>query len=189
MTITSEQDILDLIKNDLWMMDIINTASTLKLNDWCVCAGFVRSKIWDVILDFDKRTVLSDVDVIFHDVNVMDESEEKRFETILSDLHPGIPWSVKNQARMHQVNNIPPYVSSADAISKFPETATALGITLNPDGSLKLIAPHGIEDVVKLKIKPTPYFKSSEHLMKIFSNRVKTKNWESVWNGLKVELE
>ena len=37
----------------------------------------------------------------------------------------------KNQARMHVVNNMLPYSSSVDAISKFPETATALGVTLD----------------------------------------------------------
>ena len=56
---------------------------------------------------------------------------------------------------MHIVNNIPPYSSAVDAISKFPETATALGVKLDEENNVKLTAPHGIEDVVNMEVKPT----------------------------------
>ena len=51
---------------------------------------------------------------------------------------PTIPWSVKNQARMHIANNIPPYSSAVDAISKFPETATALGVKLDDENNVEI---------------------------------------------------
>ncbi|WP_251360287.1 nucleotidyltransferase family protein, partial [Staphylococcus aureus] len=60
-----------------------------------------------------------------------DEIYEQSLETKLMNIDATIPWSVKNQARMHVVNNMPPYSSSVNAISKFPETATALGVTLD----------------------------------------------------------
>ncbi len=37
--ITNEMDILNLIKEDKWMMDILEAASTLNLPDWWICAG------------------------------------------------------------------------------------------------------------------------------------------------------
>ena len=46
---------------------------------------------------------------------------------------------------MHVVNNMPPYSSSVNAISKFPETATALGVTLDELNNVILTAPCGIE--------------------------------------------
>ena len=63
---------------------------------------------------------------------------------------------------MHIVNNIPPYSSSVDAISKFPETATALGVKLDEGNNVILTAPHGIHDVVNLRVKPTPFFRASK---------------------------
>jgi uncharacterized protein len=189
MNLKTEEDIVRLIKDDEWMMAIIKTASTLGLKDWCICAGFVRSKIWDTIHGFKERTELEDIDVIFHDERFVDESMEKELEATLTQARKGIPWSVKNQARMHLVNKIPPYESSYDAISKFPETSTALGVTIDPNGKLRLIAPCGIHDATALIVKPTPYFKSSKQLMNIYKYRLETKNWKSIWPGLKVEID
>lgn len=76
---------------------------------------------------FKERTPISDIDVIYYDDGNTDELEEKKLEMRLRNILPDIPWSVKNEARMHVVNGIPPYSSSIDAISKFPETATSLG--------------------------------------------------------------
>lgn len=188
MKLTTEEDLIELIKNDGWMIDIINTASTLHLNDWCICAGFVRSKIWDTVHGYTERTELADIDVIYHDERFIDEGKEKKLEAYLTEVHGGVPWSVKNQARMHLVNQLPPYLSSSDAISKFPETSTALGVTIDDNGNLIIIAPYGIHDAVTLKLKPTPFFKSSKELMQIYKKRLETKNWKSTWPGLTVEI-
>lgn len=189
MNIENEEGILQLIKEDEWMMSIIRSAGTLELKDWCVCAGFVRSKIWDTVHGFEERTVLSDIDVIFYDHHKADESLEKEFEAYLVSVQKGIPWSVKNQARMHLINDLPPYTSTEDAIWKFPETTTALGVSMDKNGELRLIAPHGFQDAVELKIKPTPLFRSTKKLMEIFEKRLVSKNWSSRWPGVKVEID
>lgn len=45
MMIQNEKEIIQLIKEDEWMMDILRAVKSLHLPDWWVCAGFVRSKI------------------------------------------------------------------------------------------------------------------------------------------------
>ena len=65
--INSEEDIIRLVSEDEWMMDILRSAKSLNLPDWWVCAGFVRSKIWDVLHEFNDRTPLPDIDVIYFD--------------------------------------------------------------------------------------------------------------------------
>src|SRR5690625_2648685 len=140
------------------MMDVLNDVKKLQLPDWWVCAGFVRSKIWDVLHFFSERTPLPDIDVIYYDTADMSEFIEKELQNQLKEYNPTIPWSVKNQARMHHKNKVPPYSSSVDAISKFPETATALGVRIDVEEKLILTAPCGIHDVLNLQIKPTPYF-------------------------------
>jgi uncharacterized protein len=182
----TEKDILSIIQSDEWMMRILKTVQSLHLPDWWVCAGFVRSKIWDVLHGFTERSKLADVDVVYFDPTNTDEQVEKELEEILKSEQPDIPWSVKNQARMHVINNIPPYTSSVDAISKFPETVTALGIRLDENGQLILTAPYGIEDVIHLEVKPTPYFKETEELRQIYKHRVRTKKWESRWTKVKI---
>nr|WP_160155453.1 nucleotidyltransferase family protein [Geobacillus sp. TFV-3] len=181
-----DKDIIQLIKEDEWMMDILRAVKSLNLPDWWVCAGFVRSKIWDVLHDFKERTLIPDIDVIYFDDTNMEELEEKKLEIRLRNILPNIPWSVKNEARMHVVNNIPPYSSSVDAISKFPETATSLGVKLDEKDDIILVAPWGVDDVINLEVKPTPYFKESKELSKIYEERITKKNWKDIWYKVKV---
>ncbi len=186
MAITTEREIIALIQEDKWMMELLKSAKSLKLPDWWICAGFVRSKIWDVLHGFDERTTIPDIDVIYYDRTNSEKSMEKEYEEALKRLLPTIPWSVKNQARMHSVNNVSPYTSSIDAISRFPETATALGVKLDDRDNVILTAPHGIDDVVNLRVKPTPYFCEQKEQMKIYEERIREKNWRAVWD--KVEI-
>jgi hypothetical protein len=186
MIIATEREIITLIQEDKWMMELLTRAQSLKLPDWWICAGFVRSKIWDVLHGFEERTTIPDIDVIYYDRTNIEKSVEKENEEALKRLLPTIPWSVKNQARMHSVNNISPYTSSIDAISRFPETATALGVKLDEGNNVILSAPHGIEDVVKLRVKPTPSFYGQKEQMKIYEERIRDKNWRAVWNQVEI---
>ncbi len=184
--IKNEKEIIKLIEEDEWMMEIIRAAKELHLPDWWICAGFVRSKIWDTLHGFQERTAIPDVDVIYFDRSNMSELEEKKLERKLKEQFPNIPWSVKNQARMHTVNKLPPYLSSVDAISKFPETATALGVKIDDNEQLILTAPCGIEDVMNLQLKPTPHFAQSNDLKAIYEERIEKKNWKSIWKEIEV---
>ncbi|MGJ7912502.1 nucleotidyltransferase family protein [Neobacillus sp. LXY-1] len=182
----NEDDIISLITEDPWMMDILKTAKAVQLPDWWVCAGFVRSKIWDTLHNFSDRTPIPDIDLIYFNPSHIDELEEKKMEDRLKTLMPNTPWSVKNEARMHLKSNMPPYVSSVDAISKFTETATALGVTLDEKDNVILAAPCGISDVVNLQVKPTPFFTETKERIEIYETRLAKKNWKAIWNKLNV---
>lgn len=186
MNIHNEKDLLRLVQEDIWMMDILKTASSLHLPDWWVCAGFVRSKIWDAQHGYRERTPLADIDFIYFDSTDILEETEKHWEAELSSLYPGLPWSVKNQARMHTVNGVPPYASAIDGISKFPETATALGLSLNENNNLILAAPHGIADAVNMVIRPTPQVLQHSSLQAVYAQRILKKNWKALWPQLQV---
>ncbi|KAA0964947.1 nucleotidyltransferase family protein [Sporosarcina sp. ANT_H38] len=186
MIINNEEDIISSIGEDKWMMGLLKCAQSLNLPDWWICAGFVRSKIWDVQHGFDERTTIPDIDVIYYDRINIEKSVEKEYEEALKRLLPTIPWSVKNQARMHSINKISPYSSSVDAISKFPETATALGVKLDGRDNVILTAPHGIDDVVNFIVKPTPYFCEQKEQMKIYKERIRKKNWQVLWNKIEI---
>jgi uncharacterized protein len=182
----NKKDVINLFQSDKNIMKIIHTAGTLDLPDWWICAGFVRSNIWDRLHGFKERTMTPDVDVIYYDPANIDEDHEKELENELKCLMPEIPWSVKNQARMHVVNQIPPYTSSEDAISKFPETATALGVKLDREDKLVLTAPCGLEDVLNMEIKPTPFFTETKERAAIYEERLIKKNWAAKWPKVKV---
>ncbi|MGY0692127.1 nucleotidyltransferase family protein [Virgibacillus sp. FSP13] len=185
--ITDEQDVIQVIKEDPWMMEALHMVQSLKLPDWWICAGFIRSKIWDVLHEYRQRTAIQDVDVIYFDKENSNEAEEKQWENVLKKANPIYPWSVKNEARMHLVNRIPPYKSSEDAIAKFPETATSLGVKLDEEDNITLTAPHGISDVANMHVKPTPSFQEHPELMTIYYQRTNKKNWQFNWPKVTIE--
>ncbi|QSF45458.1 nucleotidyltransferase family protein [Paenibacillus tianjinensis] len=188
MRIHNEEELLRAVAEDRWMMGILATARSLELPDCWVCAGFVRSKVWDIQHGFTTRTPLGDVDVIYYDPSDIREEVEKALEAWLREADPSVPWSVKNQARMHVVNDLEPYSSATDGMSKFPETATALGLALTGQGEVILSAPHGLSDVLGLIVRPSPLFNAHLRLHRIYEERVAKKNWQSVWNQLQVIL-
>ncbi|AMA73400.1 MULTISPECIES: nucleotidyltransferase family protein [Aneurinibacillus] len=185
--IQSEQDIIELIKNDQLMMEILTLVKDLRLPDCWVCAGFIRSKVWDVLHGFKVATPLEDVDVVYFDSKNIDSSTEKKFEEKLRHMNPNINWSVKNQARMNIRNNDSPYKSSEDAISKFPETATAVGVQLDSENNVILTCPCGIEDLINLIVRPTEHFiRNADTKAEIYEERLQKKNWQEKWYKLNI---
>ena len=178
-----EQDILNLIRKDGWMMDILRVVQSLNLPDWMIGAGFVRNKIWDYLHKYEKRTPLNDIDVIYFDKENVDEKYEKIYEEKLREKLPNVNWSATNQARMRETDGDEPYLSSEDALSKWPETVTCVAVKLDENNDLILIAPHGIEDIVGLVVNPSPVFMKK---LGYYKERMKKKNWKSIWPKLKI---
>lgn len=176
-------DISSFIKNDPWMMEILRHVQTLNLPDWWIGAGFVRNKVWDELHGYKVRTPLNDIDVVYFDEKNVEENEEKRIEKALKHLMSDLPWSVKNQARMAIVRGDGPYKNAEDGLSRWIETATCIGVRLNETGSLRLTTPLGTYDLTHLILKPNPKALISS---KVFSERIKEKNWLTLWPKLKI---
>src|SRR3989338_2984476 len=175
----TEQDILNLVNADKWMMDILHIAEKLNLPDWAIGAGFIRNKVWDCLHGISRdRVDTAYIDLIYFDPNGNDESDDKKLSEQLKK-ETGLNWEIVNQIYAHKWNNLPPYESTKDAISKWPETATATGIKIE-NGQLKLIAPYGINDLVNLIVRPSPKFISIERVKK----RVGQKKWLEKWPKL-----
>ncbi|MGN4123807.1 nucleotidyltransferase family protein [Lysinibacillus sphaericus] len=181
----TEDDLKKLIKADTWMMDILKAVDKLQLPDCWVCAGVIRSKVWDTLHEYSDRTPIADIDVIYFDTWTTSETIEKQYEQQLRKYLPNEPWSVKNQARMHLINNSKPYQCSTDGIAHFPETPTAIGMRLNND-LLEMTAPYGINHLVAGIVSPTPYFQKNERMYEIYKQRIHNKQWKSTWPKLTI---
>ena len=111
------------------------------------------------------------------------EAKEKELEVILKKAKPGVPWSVKNQARMHSVNGDKPYVSSKDAIARWPELPTCVAVKLTEKGDLELIAPKRIGSLINLEVRMNPDYSGG---MSGYRERLAKKNWGARWPKLKI---
>ena len=179
----NEQDILNLIKEDEWMMKVLKIAEELNFPDWVIGAGFVRNKVWDYLHGFSNKKVdTNDIDLVYFDPQGNDKKTDKQLSQKLKE-QTGIDWEVRNQFYMHEKNGVPPYKSTEDALSCWPETATGLGVRLE-NNNLKLIAPNGIDDLVNLIIRPCPKFPDGLEKVK---ERAKKKAWFEKWPKLKFQ--
>lgn len=178
----TEKEIIALIENDPWMMQVLHATESMNLPDWMIGAGFVRNKVWDELHGYQREVVdTADIDLIYFDSKNLSEQKEKDIDTELRKKI-NINWATKNQARMHVVNNNDPYVSSRDALAHWVETATAVAVKIE-NGYPKLITPYGLDDLVSLIVRPTPYFKND---LEKFYERIEKKQWLKKWPKLKV---
>ncbi len=177
-------DIPAIIESDDFMMSALRAVRSLSLPDWWIGAGFVRNKIWDILSD-DTKTPPGDIDVVYFDASDLSEETENRHQLHLEEIFPTGKWSATNQARMHQENGDDPYTSSLDAIAHWPETATAIAVTLNNEDRVLFQAPCGFEDLLAMIIRPTPCFAKKEEA---FLKRVEKKMWNKKWSKVHIFL-
>ncbi|MEO4053115.1 nucleotidyltransferase family protein [Solibacillus sp. CAU 1738] len=184
---TKEQELIQIIQNDNWMMEILTTVERLQLNDCWVCAGFIRNKVWDVVHHFRTSTPLNDIDVIYFDLQDITVNQERIIEKRLLEMMPNEPWSVKNQARMHVKNKTNPYISSYDGVAHFPEMPTAIGAR-KVKGEIEILAPYGTDIVFSKIVKPTPFYDINTSLYSKYVERVNNKKWDTIWTDLIIQM-
>jgi hypothetical protein len=174
-------DVLSLLKADERAMLTLRAVASLGLPDWMIGAGFVRNIVWDRLSGHTKHTPPNDIDVLYHDARDITPRREETIEARLRELKPELPWSVRNQARMHLKNGDPPYGSTECAIRSWLETPTCVAVRLEPDDHLTLIAPFGLDDLFSLTVRPTP--RGRERLAD-YHRRMTDKNWAALWPRL-----
>ncbi|WP_299673451.1 nucleotidyltransferase family protein [uncultured Tenacibaculum sp.] len=180
MTNRLETEFVKIIQNDKWMIQVLKIVRDLKLNDSWIGAGFVRNKIWDK-KQKKNRTLLNDIDVIYFDKINSEKEFDLQIEYRLNKINSSYNWSVKNQARMHLRNSHHEYLNCYEAISFWPETATAIAIRLNLKDQIEYIAPYGLEDLFNLVVQPTPQFD-----LTTYNTRILKKEWIKTWPKLKI---
>ena len=126
-TVKNEQEILD-ASEKIRYDDHLTIIRDLGLKDSWLAAGSVRNFIWNLLSDKSPFDIKTDVDVIFFDPDISYE-ETVFLEKKLRENFPQYQWELKNQVYMHLHSpHTAPYTSSRDAMSKYPERCTAIGL-------------------------------------------------------------
>lgn len=181
----NEQDIVTLVTADAWMMNVLQEADKLNLPEWMIGAGFLRNKVWDNLHGITREIAdTNDIDLVYLDKQRVSEKADYELSERMNGTL-GLRWEIKNQAYMHTRHNHTPYDSTAEGISHWVETPTCVAVTLE-DGKPKIIAPHGINDLVNLIVRPSP---TRLHDLDLFYKRVGDKEWLQKWPKLKVVVD
>jgi hypothetical protein len=140
-------------------------------------AGFVRNAVWDALSGREPDvTGLDDLDV----VHLGPAAPDTGFEAALRSCRR-LPWSVKEQGAMAARHGHAPYPDLAAAVAHWPETATAVAARLAA-GRLEVLAPHGVEDLLRLVVRPTPAHAADPSAVRA---RLAAKGWRARWPGLR----
>ncbi|WP_374433062.1 nucleotidyltransferase family protein [Inhella sp.] len=185
---TLEQRLLDLVQRAPWLMEALRCARSLGLPDWCLGAGVLRNLVWDHLHGHPQPTPAGDLDLCFFDS--LDQSAERdaALQRRLQQLRPQIPWEVTNQAGVHLWfeahfgHAVAPLRSLEQAIATWPGTATAVGVRLETDDRLTLLAPLGLEDLFAGVVRRNPARVS----VATYLQRIASKRYAQSWPGLQI---
>ncbi|GGE39770.1 nitrate reductase [Pullulanibacillus camelliae] len=169
------------IQSDTYTMQLLREVECLNLPSAWVAAGAIRQLIWDECHHYSERTPLNDVDVVYFDPT-SSEMTDVHVESYLRKRNSSINWQVKNQARMYIKNGHMSYKNVGEAMSYWPETATAVAAQRDEWGSVQLLAPYGVSDLVQLLLRQSSKCKDAT----LFMNRIKKKKWLERWPQLRI---
>ncbi len=175
---SGRDDIAAIVGRDPQAMAQLRAVRALDLPDWCVAAGFVRNRVWDHLHGIESPTPLADIDVLYYDAGDLSKQREYEFEDRLDDLLPGLPWQVRNQARMHLPKGLPQHKSTSDSMIYWLETVTAVGVRLEADDTLTVVAPLGTDDLLGLYCRPTAFGRTRRAE---YEGRIAQKRWRELW--------
>src|SRR6187402_1165454 len=148
-----EKTFLSIIQNDSWLMNLLKAGKTLQLKEWAIAAGSVRNAVWDHLHGFDTKTFPTDIDFLFFDP-LADENTEKEIENKLRALVPDLLWEAVNQATIHPYNKDLPYASIEHALSRWTDPSNAIGVYLDESDRVQYYAPHGLNDLMTMTVRP-----------------------------------
>jgi hypothetical protein len=184
-----EERLAGMVASSTELMAALDAARLLGLQSWCIGAGAVRSLVWDALHGFDRRTAVEDVDLVYFDVDAQPENDLE-LENQLFSAMPEVRWEVTNQAGVHRWfahalgQTVPPIKSLADGIATWPEFATCVGVFLNADGTLGIVAPYGLDDLFNLRVRHNPLRASVE----AYRARVEAKRFGERWPLLSISM-
>jgi uncharacterized protein len=143
-----------LVRSSPWMLAVLRAVRDCDPPDWWVGGGVLRDLVWDELHGGFDPALVKDVDVAFHDPVDLRPERDQVVERALTERLPGIRWDAKNQAAVHTWYQdrfgrvVAPLASALDGVATWPETATAVAVRLEPDGSLSVAACCGLDDLL-----------------------------------------
>lgn len=147
-----------------------------------LAAGVLRNLVWNHLHGLPYVIDHTEIDVIYY---APEQSQQHAIALAqnLSVAFPIIQWDVVNQAHVHHWylnqagQSIAAYTSVQDAMSNWPETATAIALRLDAHGQLEWIAPFGIEDLMTLKLRFNTVLVSRQSCLERMHSKAFLQRW------------
>jgi hypothetical protein len=166
---------------------ILKRLLELGLADAWLVSGSVFQTVWNVLTGRAPDYGIKDYDIFYFDADTSWEAEDaiiRHVTAAFSDIN--VLVEVRNQARVHLWyrskfgSAYPPLQSSTEGIDRFLAVVAQIGIR-PAQTSYDVYAPHGLEDISTLTVRPNRCSNFSANLYE-----AKAAAWKARWPELKV---
>ena len=148
------------------LMQVLETLQQLDLPDWLVFSGAVYQRVLNHQTGRDLDYGIKDYDVGYFDASdISYEAEDAVIRRVAAAFEPPLREmvEVRNQARVHVWfegkfgEPYAPLSRTAEALERFVSPLFAVGVRLEADGEMTVVAPFGLEDLFALRLRPNPH--------------------------------
>jgi hypothetical protein len=161
---TLETRLVDIIRADPALMQVLTTVRGLDLPDWRIFSGAVYQGVWNAQTGRPVGYGIKDYDLGYFDADTGWDAEDGVIKRVAAAFAPPLRdlVEVRNQARVHlwfEQRFGEPYDALPDtdtALSRFVAPAFAVGVRLEADDTISVAAPFGLEDVFSMTLRPNP---------------------------------
>ncbi len=132
----------------------------MNLPDWWLVSGAIYNQVWNTLTGRPEMYGVKDIDLIYFDPDTSLAAEDGVIRRVAAAIPGEPPVEVRNQARVHLWyarrfgHAYPPLASAREAIGRYASRTHAVGLRLEPDDSLRLHAPFGLEDIFSFRLTP-----------------------------------
>ena len=152
------------------LMSVMETARDLALPDWLIFSGAVYQRVFNHLTGRDPDYGIKDYDLAYFDASdISYEAEDVVIRRVAAAFEPPLreQVEVRNQARVHVWfegkfgEPYAPLTCSAEALERFVSPVFAVGVRLEPDDRLTIVAPFGLDDLFAMRMRPNPTRKTA----------------------------
>lgn len=144
------QEVQEAILSDERRMAALRLVHELDLPEGAIAGELVRSALFDCLHLHAEWSQLRAIDVVYFDPERPEPAIDRNLELELMAQASRRPWNVRNLAAAR-----PNARSLADALSVYPDTASAIAVRLGPRNTVDVVAPYGLEDALGGVLRPT----------------------------------
>lgn len=172
---TDTNRLIAIIRNDPDLMRVLTTVRGLDLNDWLIFSGAVYQSVWNDLTGRTPGYGVKDFDLGYFEPDVSWDAENAVIKRVADAFDEPLRSRVeaRNQRRVSEWfpakfgEPYPPVSNTAEALTRFVAPAFAVGVRLETDETINVVAPFGLTDVFAMVIRPNP-------------NRPLAKDWSRV---------
>ncbi len=159
-----EARLVQIVRDDPGLMHVLTSVRDLDLPDWRVFSGAVYQSVWNAVTGRAAGYGIRDYDVGYFDPDTTWDAEDVVIKRIAAAFEEPFrsKVEVRNQARVplwfpaHFGEPYDPIASTDEALARFVAPAFAVGIRLEPDDTISVAAPLGLDDIFDLILRPNP---------------------------------